>query len=126
MQDSLFHERLEDALKAVIDAAGGPKTVGHRLFPELSPDEAGDRIRACLRYSRRERLNLRQIDLLFAIGREAGCDAAMHYLADAHGYERPRAVTRDDQRDEARRELAKRLAAVEEYMPLARRLLEGG
>lgn len=123
-QQELFHERFSDALKAMAEGAGGLKRVGHRLRPELSPEDAGIWLRNVFDSERREKASVEQIDLLLAIGREAGIHLAMYYLCDAHGYERPRPLDAEEQKDEARRELSRRLRAVEEFMPMAKRLLE--
>jgi len=43
MQMSLHHESMADALREVIQSAGGPKAVGERMFPDM-PVEPEDEV----------------------------------------------------------------------------------
>lgn len=45
---SLFHESLEDALRDVIQASGGPKIVASRLWPDKAPEAARRSLLDCL------------------------------------------------------------------------------
>lgn len=47
-QCALWHETRLDALAADVQVAGGPKKVGHRLWPSLEPSIAAAKLRACL------------------------------------------------------------------------------
>lgn len=82
MQMSLHHESMADALRDVIQAAGGPKAVGERMFPDMPIDHAASRIRDCLNSDRRDRLHAR-----------AGIDDPAHgtpsRLSCRHGLHRP-------------------------------------
>ena len=77
MQMSLMHETLNDALREVIQAAGGPKKVGAEMYPEKTADEAAGRIRDCLNPDRREVFSPDQVMYLLRLGRRIGCHAAM-------------------------------------------------
>ena len=89
MQMSLIHESLNDALREVVQAAGGNKKVGTMLYPEMPVDHAAGRVRDCLNHERREVFNPEQVLLLLRIGRQYGCHSAMAYLTFECGYSIP-------------------------------------
>lgn len=84
---SLFHECLEDALREVISAAGGPKVVACLLWPDKTPEAAHRLLLACLNEDRPERLNPGHLIVLLRLGREKGIHAAMSYLSGECGYQ---------------------------------------
>ncbi len=43
MQLSLHHESITDALREVIQASGGAKVVGAKMFPDMTIDHASRR-----------------------------------------------------------------------------------
>lgn len=61
MQMSLMHETLNDALREVVQAAGGAKKVGGSMFPEKTADDAASRVRDCLNADRREVFSPEQV-----------------------------------------------------------------
>lgn len=97
MQLNLIHETIADAALEVIHAAGGFKIVGQRLFPELAPDHAGNKLRACLDDERREKFSPQQIVLLLRIGRESGCHALINHITSESGYSNPYPVEPEDE-----------------------------
>jgi hypothetical protein len=97
MQMSLIHETLNDALREVIQAAGGPKKVGAEMFPEKTIDEAAGRIRDCLNVDRREVFNPDQVMYLLRLGRRVGCHAAISYMNHDAGYADPLPVEPEDE-----------------------------
>ena len=97
MQMNLIHETIADAALEVIHAAGGFKIVGQRLFPELAPDHAGNKLRACLDDERREKFSPQQIVLLLRIGREYGCHALINHISSESGYSNPYPVEPEDE-----------------------------
>jgi len=97
MQMNLIHETIADAALEVIHAAGGFKVVGQRLFPELAPDHAGNKLRACLDDDRREKFSPQQIVLLLRIGREFNCHALMNHISSDAGYSNPQPVEPEDE-----------------------------
>lgn len=86
-QDDLFHETVYDALKGVVARCGGSKAVGHRLWPHLSPERAGQHLANCLSTTRDEKLDPEQVILLLRWGREAGYHGAKHWIDAECGYE---------------------------------------
>lgn len=111
LQDRLFFEDINEALREVVNALGGPKAVGVKLWPEKSMEQAHTLLLNCFNPERRERLMPEQVVLLLRLGREAGCHSAMHYLCGETGYSKPEPLEPED-------ELARMLR---EYLDIQRR-----
>lgn len=86
-QPPLFVESIYDALKAIVGALGGPKTVGARLWPKKSVDDARKRVLDCLNPDRDEKFDPEEVVLLFRWGREVNFHVAKHWLDAETGYE---------------------------------------
>lgn len=119
MQLNLIHETIADAALEVIHAAGGFKVVGQRLFPELAPDHAGNKLRACLDDERREKFSPQQIVLLLRIGREVVCHALINHITSESGYANPLPVEPDDEIARLQREF---VAATKSLHHMASRI----
>lgn len=98
-QPSLFHEDIWQALRDCVSAMGGTKDVGYRMRPELGPEKAGRWLLDCLNPERNDKLSIEQFLFLLLEARRAGCDIAMHYLARHTGYEAPKALCPQVERD---------------------------
>lgn len=85
-QPPLFVETVYDALKAIVAALGGPKTVGARLWPAKSVDDARKQLLDCLNPDRHEKLDPEQVVLLFRLAREADFHVAKHWFDMETGY----------------------------------------
>lgn len=96
-QPELFHETLNDALREVVNALGGPKAVGAAMRPEKSIDESRRWVIDCLNPDRRERFDPDQVQWLLREGRRIGCHSAMRFLARECGYAEPVPIDRGDQ-----------------------------
>lgn len=120
-QDRLFFEDLNDALRDVVARLGGAKCVGRLLWPEKSVEAAHSLLLACLNPARPEHLTPEQLLLLLCRGREAGCHSAMHFIADAAGYERAAPLNVED---ESARIRAQFVASVKHLDTLTARLQE--
>lgn len=118
-QDTLFHEDFREALKHVINAMGGPKKVGSEINPALTPDRARSWLSNCLDENRAEKLDLEQVVMILAMARKAGVHSAFAFLAGECGYEAPRTVEPEDERDALMRQFIK---ATETQAQIARRL----
>lgn len=81
MQMSLHHESIADALREVIQAAGGAKAVGERMFPDMPIDHAASRIRDCLNHDRGECFTPDQVMMILRMGHQAGCHAGLIFIA---------------------------------------------
>lgn len=129
MQQSLYHETLQDALNDVVKVMGGPKQVGALLWPEKAADDAGRLLRHCLDTDRNEKLSLEQLLLLLRMGREKGVHAAMTFLARESGYQDPIALEPEDERAKLMRdfvEAQKHMARMAKQMERVGLLREVG
>ena len=97
MQMSLHHESMADALREVIQAAGGPKAVGELMFPDMPADHAAGRIRDCLNSDRRDRFTPDQVLMILRIGHRVGCHAGMVFMSRELGYADPVPVEPEDE-----------------------------
>lgn len=88
-QRALFHESVEDALRAVVEAIGGFKKVGAQLWPEKSVEDAGKLLRHCLDEDRAEKLSLGQLLLILKEGRKVNAHDAVDFLCQQAGYQEP-------------------------------------
>lgn len=104
MQMSLHHETTSDALREVIQACGGFKEVGSRLWPDISPERAAGNLRDCINSERRERLTPDQVLFVLRLGRDAGCHAGMLFFAREAGYSDPQPIEPADERAQLMRE----------------------
>ena len=112
-QDALFYESLADALRAVVQALGGTKAAGCRLWPEKTPESAHRTLLDCLNEARPEKLSPEQVLYLLAAGRKVGCHAAMNYLAREAGYSDPAPIEPEDQRARLQREFIEAQKAMQ-------------
>lgn len=87
LQSPLFCESIYDALRAIVDHLGGPKTVGAVLWPSKSVDDARRLLLDCLNPDRAEKLDAEQILMLFRMARECDFHAAKHFFDSATGYQ---------------------------------------
>ncbi|MEI7443288.1 MAG: hypothetical protein WCK28_00220 [Burkholderiales bacterium] len=97
-QPPLFVESINDALREVVRACGGPKVVGCRIWPEKSPDAAARTLADCLNDARAEKLSPDQVLLLARMGRERGCHAVVEFFASECGYAPPQPIEPEDER----------------------------
>lgn len=96
MSERLFYDDWQDAARAVIQAAGGTKRAAGRVFPQKSGDAAERLLRDCLNENRSERPDPEALVRLLQLGREAGCHALMHFLAQEAGYKADPVEPRDE------------------------------
>ncbi|WP_103035286.1 hypothetical protein [Castellaniella caeni] len=113
-QDALFYESLADALRAVVQALGGTKAAGCRLWPEKTPESAHRTLLDCLNESRPEKLSPEQVLWLLAAGRQVGCHAAMNYLAREAGYSDPAPIEPEDERARLQRQFIEAQKAMQQ------------
>lgn len=118
-QQSLWHETPEDALRALVDALGGPKVVGGAMFPEKSLEDARRLVLKWCDPDRIEKPGLDHLLLLMRKGRDSGCHVFASYLLTNAGYDEPRAVEPQDEAAELQRAFIK---SVEQQKTLLERL----
>lgn len=117
---ALFYDSFLEALRDDVLALGGPKVVGKQLFPEKDLEPARNTLNDCLNPARRERLTDEQERLIIRRAREVrGFSAALYFLCDDCGFERPKAINPEDERAKLMREFTegvKRLDAIAERL----------
>lgn len=118
-QDDLWHDSPEDALRAVVHALGGPKKVGHELWPAKTIAEAAHYLNHCLDPERAEKLSLGEIMYLLHRGREIGCHTAIQYINRACHYEDAKPIEPEDERAALQRQV---LTLGKELRGMLRRL----
>jgi hypothetical protein len=109
-QPKLHYDDFNDALHDLVQALGGFKKVGPKLWPALPAEDAAHRLRHCLNRDRREKLAPDELRLLLRWGREADFHGAKHFLDDDAGYSRTSPV---DPREERSRAVETLQAAIE-------------
>lgn len=103
-QQTLWHEDVYDALTTDIRALQGNKVVGSSLWPEKSPDKAGEHLANCLNRSRAEKLDAEQIVYIISKAREVSSFATMYFIADAANFTHPEPLEPEDQIAKLQRE----------------------
>ncbi|HBP27921.1 MAG TPA: hypothetical protein DD666_00715 [Advenella kashmirensis] len=103
-QEALFYETFNDALKAIVQACGGFKSVGPQLYPEKTIDAAQRTLSDALNENRSEKLSPDQVVFLLKLGRSRECHAGINYLARESGYTDPQPIEPEDERARLQRE----------------------
>lgn len=112
-QTPLWVDDIYEALKhcciaiAVNEEGNGrawAKVVGHKIWPQKSPDEAGRLLIHCIDQSRNEKLDPDQVVLILRWAREVNCHVAMHFIANECMYHTPTPVTPEEQIDSLQRD----------------------
>jgi hypothetical protein len=100
-QPKLHYDDLDDALHDLVQALGGFKKVGPRLWPGMPQDDAAGRLRHCLNKTRREKLDPHELQLLLTWGREVEFHGAKHFIDDQTGYQRSAPLNPKDEERKA-------------------------
>lgn len=117
-QQDLWHDTLEEALKAVLVGVYGKgwhTKAAAAMEPTRDPLDRGVWLKNALNPERAEKLGLAEIVWILKIGREHGYHDAMFWLADEVSYHRPAPVTPAERRDALNEEgghLAERLERI--------------
>lgn len=119
LQESLFVDSIYDALRGIVERAGGLKAVGLRLRPTKSADEAGRWLADCLNTSRPEKLDPEDVLHLLRIGREANYHGAKYWIDTECGYAPTPPVEPADEQAQLMREY---IEAVKHQQQIANRL----
>ena len=82
-----FFEGIEQALAACVQALGGAKAVGAKLWPDKSVEDARTLLLNCMNSTRKEKLDYTQIMFLFREAKAAGCHAPFAWFANEIGYD---------------------------------------
>lgn len=105
-QQSLWIDTWTDAVKALVDACGGPKRVGEYLRPDLPADDAGEWLLKTLKSNRREVMSAPQLIQLLMLGRRHSCDVLAAFVLDQAGYEPPKVLKLETEAQRVSAELA--------------------
>ncbi|WP_018935677.1 MULTISPECIES: hypothetical protein [unclassified Thioalkalivibrio] len=124
-QEDLWHDSLEEALRTVVMALGGPKRVASDLWPGKSITDGARHLNHCLDTERAEKLSLGELVWLLQAGSRAGVHTAMAHLAESAGYAEPKPVTPEEQQSELQREYIAAAKAMEQVVKRMERL-QGG
>lgn len=100
-QPKLHYEDFNDALHDLVQALGGFKKIGPKLWPEIPAEEAAHRLRHCLNRDRREKLSPHQVLLLLRWGREIDFHGAKHFVDDDTGYLRSQPLDPKEEKNKA-------------------------
>ena len=119
MQQALWHESLDEALRDAVHAIGGPKAAGYLLWPDKKMDDSARYLHRCLDPERSEKLELSQVVMLMREAKANDCHTPMAYLASELGYEEPKPKDPETERDRIQREF---IQAQEQMQALVKRM----
>ena len=97
MQEQLFYDTYDDAIRDTIMALGGFKKVGSELWPAVAVDEAGRRLSHCLNVDKRDKLDFNELALIRKLARQANCHILAAYEMQAAGYAPPQPIEPEDE-----------------------------
>jgi len=121
-QDSLFHESIYDALKAIVDRAGGAKDVGARLWPNKPILDARKRLLDCLNPDRDDKLDPEEVLQLLKVGREIGYHGAVNWVLQETGYQQTDPADPADEHAQLQREYIEAVKALQTIIARSDRL----
>lgn len=107
MQHELFYEDEYDALRACVQALGGAKKVGHMLYPDKSPDKAGEHLLNALNPNHAQKLSFSEGVFIMKKAREVGVHVAMYHIAKECNYTQPAPLEPEDQISDLQRQFNK-------------------
>ncbi len=113
--EQLFYEDIYDGLRAAVQAAGGAKVVGVKLWPNKPVAAAHRDLLDALNRDREKKLDPEETFHVFRLARETGFHAAFHFACDQCGYHKPTPVSAQEQAEsilERAGELARESRAV--------------
>lgn len=103
-QQALFHEDINDALRAAVKSCGGTKKVAGQLWPEKTLADAQSYLNDCLNTARPAKLSQEQVLLLLKWAKQAGCHDAINYICEQAGYSHPQPIEPEDELSKMLRE----------------------
>ena len=114
----LFYECYYEALRDDVKALGGAKTVGKWFWPEKEMEAARTKLNDAMNADRRERLSDEQERLIMRRAREArGFSAALYFICDDTGFERPRSRDPEDEKEKLQRQFIDAVNALQRLTP---------
>lgn len=82
----MHFDSINEALIACVKAAGGSKTVGSSLWPDIAPDQAQRKLLNALDESRPENLKPSQVMLILKMTRARGFHKAIEHILEDLSY----------------------------------------
>lgn len=113
----LFMEDVYDALRAAINALGGPKVVAARLWPHKPIEQARKELLDTLNRDNPRKLDPEETLAVLRMAREAGFHSAKHWIDSDVGYDPSTPTDPAVQRDRLADELAR---AADKFAALAK------
>lgn len=99
-QYELFYDDENDAIRACVQALGGSKMVGHALWPEKTPDSAGQRLRDSLNETLSQKLGLSESLYILRKASDIGCHIGVAHILRTCNYAPPIPIKPEDKRAE--------------------------
>lgn len=118
-QEQLFYEDIYDALRAAVQAAGGAKMVGPKLWPNKPVPEAQRALLDALNRDRDRKLDPEEQLMVLRLAREAGFHAGIRFICEQLGYSIPLPLDPQDERAQLQRDF---IDAVKEARAIGDRL----
>ena len=114
------HDSINDALRQVVQDAGGAKAVGARMYPALPVARSQQRVNDSLNSEHAQHFNELEILWLLKLGRECGWPKrAMLFIATDCAYSAPEPVETPDEREQLQRDF---IAAAAQLKQMSVRL----
>lgn len=98
-QTQLFYEDVFDVARAAVQAAGGAKVVGGKLWPHKPVAQAQKELLDCLNREAPRKLCIEEFIAILKLAREAGFHQAKHWIDQDIGYEATKPL--DPQQEES-------------------------
>jgi hypothetical protein len=121
----MHFESINEALIACVKAAGGSKTVGGSIWPDIAPDQAQRKLLNALDESRPENLKPSQVMLILRLARTKGFHEGVAYILEDLSYApttpvKPADVAEDLMRQviESQRHLAAQMERLSAMQPM--------
>lgn len=104
LEQELFYDSYLEALRDDVNACSGPKEVGHWFWPEKSPETRRNSVNDRQNTEKRDRFSDDQVQLIMRRTRERrGFSAAVTFICDHTGFERPKSKDPENERAPAAR-----------------------
>lgn len=124
IQEPLWHDSLEDAIRATVDAVGGPKHVASELWLSRKIDDGARYLHHCLDSDRPEKLSLGEILWIAKEGRGKGVHTVVSYLCSELGYAPPQPLQPEDEQAELQRQFIRAVEALETIQKQQQRIAQ--
>jgi hypothetical protein len=102
-QEQLFYEDIYDALRAAVQAAGGAKVVGPKLWPAKPVPEAQRALLDALNRDRERKLDPEEQLAVLRLARDAGFHGAIRFVCEQLSYTTPQPIDPKDEIAELQR-----------------------